>query len=159
MHAMYPWPPSSQRMCIVRVHLDPFARQKNCGAGTLKHGAFEFERGRPKREGGRSATVCRFGENPALHTSCCALWHTFFNYLTHIHLTWWGNSQSGKAGLTLILSTVYNMRDKYEGGYPCIKIDLPASNCLPIETHANSVAGSNLVLFHVFSHVDSPDVS
>ena len=65
MHVMYPWPPSSQRMCIVRVHLDPFVRQKNCGAGTLKHGAFEFERERPKREGGRSAMECRFGENPA----------------------------------------------------------------------------------------------
>ena len=56
----------------MRVHLDPFARQKNCGAGTLKHGGFEFERGRPKREGGRSATVCRFGENPGHTLRPCA---------------------------------------------------------------------------------------
>ena len=50
------------RACTFRS----FCASKNCGAGTLKHGAFEFERGRPKREGGRSATVCRFGENPGI---------------------------------------------------------------------------------------------
>ena len=55
------FPEDVYRACTFRS----FCKSKNCGAGTLKHGAFEFERGRPKREGGRSATVRRFGENPA----------------------------------------------------------------------------------------------
>ena len=54
------FPEDVYRACTFRS----FCASKNCGAGTLKHGAFEFERGRPKHEGGRSATVCRFGENP-----------------------------------------------------------------------------------------------
>ena len=41
---------------------------KNCAPGTLKHGSFEFERGRPnlKGRGGRSATVGCFDENPGI---------------------------------------------------------------------------------------------
>ena len=57
------FPEDVYRACTFRS----FCVSKNCGAGTLKHGAFEFERRRPKREGGRSATVCRFGENPAVY--------------------------------------------------------------------------------------------
>ena len=65
MHAMYTQPLSSQRMGVVCVRLDLCAHEKtNSGAGILKHDTFEFERGLPKGEGGRSATVCRFGENP-----------------------------------------------------------------------------------------------
>ena len=46
MHVMYAQALSSQSMCAVHACLD------NCGAGTLKRGAFELERGRPTREGG-----------------------------------------------------------------------------------------------------------
>ena len=58
------FPEDVYRACTFRS----FCASKTCGGGTLKHGVFEFERGRPKREGGRSATVpvCRFGENPAI---------------------------------------------------------------------------------------------
>ena len=54
-------------MCVVCVRLDLCAHQKT-SAGTLKHGASGFERGQLQHEGGRSATVYRFGENLA-----CAL--------------------------------------------------------------------------------------
>ena len=55
------------RVCTFRS----LCASKNCGAGTLKHGTFEFERGRPRREGGCSATVCRFGENPGVAVPGC----------------------------------------------------------------------------------------
>ena len=40
---------------------------KKCAPRTLKHGSFEFERGRPNlKGGGRSAKVGCFGENPGI---------------------------------------------------------------------------------------------
>ena len=60
----------------MRICLDLCVRQ-NCGADTLKHGTFKFERRRPKCEGGGGgATVCLFGVNPGLASKSgviCAL--------------------------------------------------------------------------------------
>ena len=74
------FPEDVYRACTFRS----FCASKNCGAGTLKHGAFKFERGRPKREGGRSATVCRFGENPAL-SLFIYVYLCLYLYLAHPH--------------------------------------------------------------------------
>ena len=57
-----------EHVCRVCTFRSLCASKKNCAPGTLKHGSFEFERGRPNLMGGggRSATVGCFSENPGI---------------------------------------------------------------------------------------------